>query len=259
MKTRTISKSVVLATAFLASLAISHGQNLVRLDGIYSPSSDAYTNFEELTFYNGHGKDSVYGNFSNQSYTAAFRYGVAELAGGTPGQQFFFVHVEVPIYAKNMIWENKGADPLNLLTGADWDPYGKILDYSGATGSEKLIFVNSSGADQVVVDLGGNQPGRNGGKTTYGSSGLGLIAFRDSVDYLIGSGISTNQLSTARDTTMSFEMQFALDPVRNQQLVSLARNGLNFHLSPERGLIPEPSTVLLAVLAGSMAVMRRRR
>jgi hypothetical protein len=181
------------------------------------------------------------------------------LAGGTPGQQFFFVFAEVPLYAKNMIWENKGADPLNLLTGGDWDPYGKILDYSGATGSEKLIFVNAQGADQVVVDLGGNQPGKNGGKTTFGSAGLGLIAYRDSVDYLIGNGISTNQLSTARDTTMSFEMQFALDPAKNQQLITLARNGLNFHLSPERGLIPEPSSAMLAALAAMLALGRRRR
>jgi hypothetical protein len=248
-----------MAAAFLAGMAISHGQSLVTLDGIYDPASDAYSTFEEVTFYNGHSKDSTYGPFADQSYTTSLRYGVGELAGGTPGQQFFFVFAEVPLYAKNMIWENKGADPLNLLTGGDWDPYGKILDYSGATGSEKLIFVNAQGADQVVVDLGGNQPGKNGGKTTFGSAGLGLIAYRDSVDYLIGNGISTNQLSTARDTTMSFEMQFALDPAKNQQLITLARNGLNFHLSPERGLIPEPSSAMLAALAAMLALGRRRR
>jgi hypothetical protein len=58
---------------------------------------------------------------------------------------------------------------------------------------------------------------------------------------------------------MSFEMQFALDPAKNALLLQYARNGLNFHLSPERGLVPEPSSTLLAGLLSSLFLFRRKR
>jgi hypothetical protein len=109
----------------------------------------------------------------------------------------------------------------------------------------------------LKVDVG------NGGKLDKTAAAFGLISFRDSVMYLLDNGISTTSSSSASDVTMSVELQFALDPVKNQLILDAARNGLNFHLSPDRGLIPdlvpEPSTTMLFGLLSAIGLLRRRR
>lgn len=239
----------------------------VTLDGVLS-GGDTYTNTQTVTWYNGHQKaNSIYGTFNNQSFTTEIRYGVGELAGGTPGEQYFFLLVEVPLYAKNMIWEDldwannyplSNTDPNVGLTEDDVAPYrvhhethhgaGDLrLNFGTATGSEKVVFVDAGGGDQFKADLAGNA-----------DSAFGLLGFKDSVDYLFDNNISTEELSLARDRTMSFEFQFAIDGVLNDELLGYAKNGLEFHLSPERGLIPEPATISLLALGG-LALLRRRR
>ncbi len=62
---------------------------------------------------------------------------------------------------------------------------------------------------------------------------------------------------------MSVEMQFALDPTQNAALIAAVRNGIDFHLSPDRGLIPalvpEPSTTLLFSIVSAIGLLRRKR
>jgi len=62
---------------------------------------------------------------------------------------------------------------------------------------------------------------------------------------------------------MSFELQFEVDAVKNQQIIELARNGLDYHLSPERGgfatQVPEPSSTLLVGLLSGLCLLRRKR
>jgi len=199
---------------------------------------------------------------------------VAELDGGTPGQQFFFLYIEAPLYAKNMIWQDgvdknnypvANTDPTLGLTETDLAPYrahhethhsvGDLkLDFGGATHSEKLILVNGAGSKVFTANLSGNA-----------DNSFGLIGFKDSVDYLFDNNISTNALSLARDTTMSFEFQFAVDQANNDLILAYARNGLEFHMSPERGFddegpgtVPEPSTGMLGAI-GLMLILRRRK
>ena len=63
---------------------------------------------------------------------------------------------------------------------------------------------------------------------------------------------------------MAFEYQFALDPAENNALLDVVRDGgvIEYHLSPERGLVPtqvpEPSSALLAMLGG-LSLLRRKR
>lgn len=241
------------AASFAAGITAGSGQNLT-LDGVFNPANDQYASFETVSWYNGH-DDTTYGTFATQSYKTTIRYGVAEKAGGPAGQKYFFMFADVPLYAKNMVW---GAG----MTDEEVSQYGKRLDFSGATGSEKFIFMNSNGSENFTVDFGAAPPQGTGGNTDYGVNGLGLIDFRDSVSYLLSNGLATSGKSgssSAHDVTMSVEMQFALNPSANAQLVQLARNGINVHLSPDRGLIPEPSTTLLFGLFSVAGLLRRKR
>ena len=68
--------------------------------------------------------------------------------------------------------------------------------------------------------------------------------------------------SSAAGVKMSFEFKFALNPDGSsdgEQLVTAAANGLEVHLSPELGLVPEPSSSLLMLLSGGLLLARRCR
>ncbi len=243
----------------------SAAQADVSLDGIFD--SDTYSDFQVVTWYNGHRPDdSIYGDFDSQVFDTTIRYGTDFLAGDTSGTEYFFLFVEVPLYAKNMIWDSAvdsdnypvaNTDPSVGLTEDDVSPYrthhethhgvGDLkLDFGTATGSEKMVFVDDTGHKQFEADLAGDA-----------DNDFGLIGFLDSVDYLLDNGLATLDLSLARDRTMSFEFQFELDAVINGELLDYIGNGIEFHLSPERGLVPAPGTLALFGFAG-LAHRRRR-
>jgi len=235
------------ATAFILSLTAAYSQS-IQYDGIFT-GADGYTNTEIVTWYNGHGSSS-YGDFGSQYYNTFIRYGVGTVAGDTSGTQYFFLFAESPLEAKNMVW---GAG----MTAEEVAQYGKRLSFSDATGSEKIEFVNNKGSTVLKVDIG------SGGSLDKTAKDFGLISYKDSVMYLLSNGISTTSSSSASEFTMSVELQFALDPVKNQAIIDAARNGLNFHLSPDRGLIPdlvpEPSTTMLFGLLSTIGLLRRKR
>ncbi len=231
----------------MSSLVTAHSQS-IQYDGILT-GADQYTNSEIVTWFNGH-DDTTYGDYGSQFYNTTIRYGVGTIAGDTSGTKYFFLYADVPLEAKNMVW---GAG----MTDAEVAQYGKRLDFSGATGSEKFLFLNSKGDDILKVDFG------NGGKLDKTAATFGLLSFKDSVQYLLGNGISTTTSSSASNVKMSIELQFALDPTKNAAIVAAARNGLDIHLSPDRGLIPplvpEPSTTLLFGLLSVIGLLRRKR
>lgn len=233
------------------------------LDGIFD-FGDTYANSQVVTWFNGHQTaNSIYGDFDNQFFTTTIWYGIDQLAGDSTGNEFFFLFVEVPLYGKNMIWDSaavdfpiKNTDPSVGLTEEDVFPYrvhhethhnpGDLkLNFNTATGSEKVVFVDGDGNNQFEADLDGDADDKSG-----------LIAFMDSVDYLFDNNLATEDLSLARDRTMSFEFQFEVDKVMNSELLGFIGNGIEFHLSPERGLIPAPGALALLAVAG---LARRRR
>ena len=250
---RTVS-AVLLALLFMSGPASA---TLITLDGMF----DGFTQYSEsktVAWYNGHKTDdSIYGSQNDPLGTTTIHYGVGQVAGDT--NDYFFLYIDAPLSAKNMIWETRdwrddypvsNTDPTVGLTEADVDPYrehhethhdpGDLkLDFGGATGSEKLVL-NDSGGEAFKVNLAGDADDK---------FGLGLVDFRDSVDYLFDNSLATVDLSLARDTKMSFELQFALDSTKNSALLGLIDNGIEFHLSPERRAgtapVPEPATVLL--------------
>jgi len=252
---------MIAAAALLALLFMSGPATAATftLDGIFD-GKPPYSYSETVSWFNGHkpAPDSIYGDFNNQLGTTTIYYGTGNLAGDST--DYFFLYVEVPLYAKNMIWQEGGkpniwdtnplanTDPNAGLTEADVSSYrvhhethhkpGDMkLDFGGATGSEKLVLINSSGGEEFKANLAGNADNK-----------FGLVSFKDSVDYLFSgpSPLATEALSLARDTKMSFEFQFDLNKSQNNALLALFDNGIEFHLSPERGQpVPEPATMLL--------------
>lgn len=228
----------------------------VTLDGILSVD-DNYSTSTLVTYFNGH--SDTYGEYDSQYYQTLVYYGTGTLAGDTSGTEYFFVLAEAPIQIKNMTWGDGMSD-------ADVINYGERLSYSKATGSEELNLLDSKGDEILTVDLGSNV---DGGKSKTGAdSSLRFIDFRDSADYLIGNGLATTDSSSAEFRTMSYEMMFELDPVANQLVIDSLANGIDFHLSPDRGgagllppaiVIPEPSVMGLIGSAGIILLLRRRR
>lgn len=122
-------KHIPLVVAILAIHPTVHAQNF-DMDGIHG-SGDLYTSVETVTWFNGHQtKNSIYGDFDNSTRTTTIRYGVGERADGTPGEKFFFLFVEAPLYVKNMIWHPLWKSPfwpgINLPESTAqawiWDP-----------------------------------------------------------------------------------------------------------------------------------------
>lgn len=253
-------KRTVAASAAVASVATVHSQT-IDYDGIFS-GADGYSNTEIVTWFNGH-DDTTYGDFDSQFFNTVIRYGVGTIAGDSSGTEYFFLFAESPLEAKNMVWGDG-------MTNVEVSQYGSRLDFSKATGSEKIGLRGPNGEKLLEVDIGSS--GDGGGKKDKkdkkdkdgkDDSDFGFLSFKDSVDYLLGNGISTEDSSSASNVTMSVEMQFALDPVKNAAVVAAARNGLDFHLSPDRGLIPalvpEPSSTLLFGLVAVIGLFRRKR
>jgi len=255
--------ATVLGTIVLLALLFMSGPASAEivLDGVYGPL-DTYSNSREIDWFNGHKTDeSIYGN---QSKTT-IHYG--------NDNGYSFLYVEVPLYAKNMIWQKldwknnyplPNTDPSTGLTEADvasyrihhethHNPGDMKLDFRGATGSEKMELFDRNGNKIFTADLDGDADNK---------FGLVQNGFMDSVDYLFDNSMATENLSLNRDTKMSFEFKFA-GPAYSELLDYIEDpNGTvraAFHLSPERGQVPEPATMLLLATGIPLLAKRRRR
>ncbi len=243
----------------------SHGQTF-NVDG-YMTDADSYTDKAAIYFFNGHAPNA-YGDMDAPIYQTYVRWGQGKLSADPTGADYFFMYVETPVEVKNMVWGN-------VVTAADIAEYDvqysthhgddPSMDYGVATGSEFMAFYDNQGKEQLKSGL---QPDKPTGE-------YGMIMAKTSVDYLFGLGATEASSGDAsvdpRNIGMAFEYQFALDSIENNALLDVVLNGgiIEYHLSPERGLvptqvpestgaIPEPTSALMAMM-GSVLLLRRKR
>lgn len=184
----------------------------------------------------------------------------------------YYLFLEAPLEAKNMIW-GAGVTPADKLDYyQQWTHHGKLitdtgfkLDYGMMTGSEKVLFgennwmykddyqIFSDGKKEnppfqgVSANLAGGATDNYYGPSTDAGKAIELV---DSVDWVIANREHCDTTDCdAADVPMAFEMKFTgyTSGEFDNMLQAIALNGLEFHMSPERGAapIPEPATMLL--------------
>ncbi len=211
------------------------------VDGFLDGSE--YSNSFTAGWYNGHKQE--YSQFKKADDHTTTVYW--ESTGGN-----FYLYLEAPLEAKNMIWGDGFTDAEAILYyqqfqthhGETFDQFkSNKTDFGTMTGSEKVIFWGG-----IKADLNGD---------VSGSIPSALLDYKDSVDYVTadeidgGLGFDTTK-SSASDTPMAFEFKFdyltlsEIDTLKSD----IQGNELEFHLSPERGApvsvpTPEPTTIAL--------------
>ena len=176
------------------------------------------------------------------------------------GSASYFLFIEAPLPVKNMIWGNGvTAEELALYNvhNTHLESDGKNhhddltgIDYSKAVGSEKAIF---AGIEAKLKD-------------DSVKNASGLVDNATSRSYLLDNLICDMTNCAGLTTTMSFEFEFDLSSADFQTLPSdIQTNGIEFHLSPERGGppidVPAPATLWLMMsgILMLLATARRRR
>jgi hypothetical protein len=265
MNLRTLFWLYVMTGCLMAPIA--QGQSF-SFDG-YKTSDDSYDNQRAVYFFNGHKNDeSTYGTQSDPIYQTYIHWGTGTDANDNTNTQYFFLYVETPIEVKNMLWGS-------AFTQADTNEYGKSLDYGGATGSEHIKFMNASSTDdggdgkkdKKSKDEDGNVIIYTGlGKSDKNVTTTGQLNVKSSLDYLLANGATEADSNAgsvnSREIGMAFEYKFELNATANEELLDSIVL-IEYHLSPERGLIPtqvpEPTAPILVGISAVIGILRRKR
>ena len=249
--------ALALALACLPVTPQLHAQTF-SVDG-FRTGEDSYTGKYAAYFYNGHGS-TISGTRESPLYQTYIRWGVGKVDTDPTGQDYFFMYVETPIEIKNMVW---GAG----MTAEEVNQYGSRLDFSKATSSEYISFYDSSGNEDfwsyTVPKKDYQHSGFYGGQY----EDFGMIDAKTSVDYILDNGLGTTSSSANSHIGMAFEYQFLLNTETNNRLLDVIRDGgiIEYHLSPERGLVPtqvpvpEPSGPLMVLLGSAFLMHERKR
>jgi hypothetical protein len=233
-KTSSYICKVLAAIVLACSMQVgSVSAGTVLVDGVMDV--DEYDDSFIANWINGHKTgNSIYSDGTDE--TEVFH---------TTDSGSLFLYMEVPIYAKNMIW---GAGATDVSEYQDqWLTHHKgtfVMDYKAATGSEKAIFGVDS--DKYEGELQGT------------AKGTGITGYATSLDWLFDAGNgNTYGCDTtdcaAVDVTMSFEFQWDTSLINEEALLlAIEEDGIEFHLSPERdGGPPEPPTEVVPVPAAA--------
>jgi hypothetical protein len=261
----TLTGKKVIASLLIGSIfAVAQAKAAsVLVDGI-KDSNDTYTDSFVTNWTNGHKtEDSIYADGTDKTTV----YYAEE-------NNSLFVYMDVPLYAKNMIWGSAVSAQDILDYQGQWLTHhnGTLnLDYKTATGSEKSIFSANFGDYEIGlqgnINNGSGGKDKKGGQNNQGSGsqnnqGSGILNLKTSLEYLLDNGCDTTDCA-ASDVKMSFEIEFDLTQIDGKDLLNgIQTNGIEYHLSPERRVapIPIPAAVwLFASALGALGWLSRRR
>jgi hypothetical protein len=248
------------AVFFSALFALQIGTaNAVVVDGVLDApgAADNYANSFVTSWTNGHQTENS--AYSDGLDNTTVRY--------TQMGDMLYLYMEVPLYAKSMIWGDgvTAQDILdyNVQYSTHHDDLTEIT-YETATGSEKTVFDGGIG---LVFAAKKKKDDKDGGGTQYvgdlqgEASGIGIVEYATSHDYLIFDSMQCDTTNCdASDTKMSFEFKFNLTAEDQDLLLAgIQTDGIEFHLSPER--VPVPAAVWLfgSALMGMGALARRKK
>ena len=239
-----LKRSGIAALGLMAFAAIP-GNAAITVDGVMD--GDVYDTFKDLQWYNDH--NSVY-NLADNLFNRMYYTNVDASGGGaTDGTLNLFL--EVPIYARNMIWVGDGET--NSVLDSDYVDYyaagthhnqAKDLTYGTQTGSEFFELDGTGILSQFPGDLcfgvqddGGNCEGGSDKQTNPDSNDD--IYWQTSLDYLVDSGTcTTTDKCEEYGRTMSLEILFSSLGTGVGQGIVDSITALRLHLSDEMVGLP---------------------
>ncbi len=235
--------AVVLIDLALANPVGDAEAAVITLDGIKDSSDPAYATIKSVLWFNDH-QGTQFCSGCDPLQTTDVQYGTGTLAGGD-STEYFFVYMEAPLAAKNLVWGDGISDAEIALYNQQFDthhtPLSNVLgdhdyfDFGKAVGSEKFVF------NGITANPRGNKDGFDGDDV----SGAGLINAVSSFAYVLNNNLCDVDGCDLVDWIMSFEFQF--DTSAAAGLIAFfdePNSEINTHLSPERGGLlaqPEPN------------------
>jgi len=220
-------------------------QAAVVVDGVMN-ELDTYTDSKDLQWYNDH----------NSSYTLADNLFNRMYYTNDTINGMLNVFIEVPIYARNMIWTgNNPSDSNDDFSDQDYVAY--YLEGTHHTDQKRLDHENQTGSEYFRLNGTGSLFGEDlcfgvqddGGHCDHGSDGVTTaqtnptsgsdLYWQTSNDYLLDDGIcTTSTLCEAYDQTMSIEIQFASLGLGDGAAIIESITSLRLHLSDEMVGLP---------------------
>ncbi|MCP4323382.1 MAG: hypothetical protein GY951_00875 [Psychromonas sp.] len=219
-------------------------------------SENEYSNYMAVKWYNDHEPDGSQFPKAGDQKTAVYY----DWSSATNN---FYLYLEAPLAAKNMIWGSGWTKEEALLYYQQWcSPSDGVADEThdgGSCGHHKDgfdTFVNKKGSfhdmtysEKVIfagieVSLAGNIPEKDESKKKGKKKGKkkdepksNKFEYKDSVDYVINKLNCDINDCEENDTPMAFEFLFNgySEGDYLAMLDLIEKNGVIFHLSPERG------------------------
>ena len=245
-----IMAAAVLAVGCFLQVGVASATGIVIVDGAMD-GSDSYTDSFTAKWFNGHKTEgSIYGDGVSSFDSTTVHW--------AKDSSHMYLYFEVPIYAKQMVW---GTGALDVTEYQDhWLTHHTgtlVMDYKTATGSEKAIYKAVFGTYE--------------GKLQGTVKGKGVEQYATSHGWLLANSICDTTDCAASTTTMAFEwgINWHTPDVDDAAIIQgLMDDGIVFHISPERQMMPmpeppaampEPSAAVLFCVGALLVGMRIRR